>query len=64
MCLSVFETLKEYWISVEFKDKSKKVKKNRASDVEGSVHICGSIPMPEHKKKLVIFDIFYYFYFT
>ncbi|XP_052191205.1 uncharacterized protein LOC127800559 [Diospyros lotus] len=52
MPLSVFEALKEYWNSAEFKDKSEKGKKNRASDVGGSMHTCGSVPMSEHKKRL------------
>ncbi|XP_052171722.1 uncharacterized protein LOC127787696 [Diospyros lotus] len=52
MPLSVFEALKEYWNSAEFKDKSEKGKKNRASDVGGSMHTCSSVPMSEHKKRL------------
>ncbi|XP_052171641.1 uncharacterized protein LOC127787620 [Diospyros lotus] len=53
MCLFVFDALKEYWNSAEFKDKSEKAKKNRASDVRGSTHTCSSIPMSEHKKRLL-----------
>jgi len=64
ICPVVFEALKEYWNTPEFKNKSEKAKKNRSSDVGGSKHTCGSIPMSEHKKRLVIFDICCYFHFT
>ncbi|XP_052177589.1 uncharacterized protein LOC127791652 [Diospyros lotus] len=52
MCPVVFEALKEYWNTPEFKSKSEKAKKNRSSDIGGSKHTCGSIPMSEHKKRL------------
>ncbi|XP_052176603.1 uncharacterized protein LOC127790912 [Diospyros lotus] len=52
MCPVVFEALKEYWNTPEFKSKSEKAKKNRSSDIGGSKHTCGSIPMSKHKKRL------------
>ncbi|XP_052193886.1 uncharacterized protein LOC127802215 [Diospyros lotus] len=52
MCLVVFEALKEYWNTPEFMSKLEKAKKNRSSDIGGSKHTCGSIPMSEHKKRL------------
>ncbi|XP_052177560.1 uncharacterized protein LOC127791616 [Diospyros lotus] len=56
-CPVVFEALKEYWNTLEFKNKSEKAKKNRSSDIGGSKHTCGSIPMSEHKKRLADFQM-------
>lgn len=51
----VWDTLKQYWESPEFKKISEQAKINRASDVDGlgpSLHTCGCIPMSEHKRRL------------
>jgi len=63
----VWDTLKQYWESPEFKKISEQAKINRASDVDGlgpSLHTCGCIPMSEHKRRLVrfLFKSFELFY--
>uniref|UniRef100_A0A7C9ARR3 Uncharacterized protein n=1 Tax=Opuntia streptacantha TaxID=393608 RepID=A0A7C9ARR3_OPUST len=51
----IWDTLKQYWESPEFKKISEQAKINRASDVDGldpSLHTCGCIPMSKHKRRL------------
>ena len=50
---NVFEQLMIEWNSETFKKKQDKAKKNRASLKGGTLHSCGSIPAPEHKRRMV-----------
>ncbi|XP_052183913.1 uncharacterized protein LOC127795960 [Diospyros lotus] len=54
MSPQVFEALKEYWNTSQFKTKSEKAKKNRVSKAGGIMHTCGSISMSEHKRRLTM----------
>ena len=43
------------WSSEQYKEKQEQAKQNRASARGGSLHTCGSIPVSEHKRRLVRF---------
>ena len=54
---AVWQELWKYWDSDEFKDRSQKNKKNRASDCDGlgfPLHTGGSISINDHATRLVL----------
>ena len=50
------------WNSGQFQEKQEQARQNRASARGGSLHTCGSIPISEHKRRMVI-NIFKSFLF-
>jgi len=52
--------LLKYWAGTDFQKLSAQNKKNRSSDPEGmgpSLHTCGSIPITERRRRLVLYNI-------
>jgi len=49
----IFDDLVKYWASQEFKEKSEKAKKNRASEKGGCIHTGGCLSNREHAERLV-----------
>lgn len=49
----IFDWLVGYWATQEFKAKSEKAKKNRASEKGGCIHTGGCLSNGEHAERLV-----------
>jgi hypothetical protein len=58
----IFDELVKYWSTQEFKEKSEKAKKNRASENGGCIHTGGCLSNGEHAERLVKIIKFYLFF--
>lgn len=62
MDVDVFKERLDYWNSYEFKTKSKKAKKHKASENGATNHRTGNINITEHAQLMVIIFLSHYFF--